>query len=48
MGITVIMGPMFVRMLPSDHSGDSCQFGSPSKTQKANFNNSKTTPILKI
>lgn len=28
--IAVIMEPMFVRMLPSDHSGDSYQSGSPS------------------
>lgn len=28
---------MFVRMLPSDHSGDSYQSGSPSKIQKYNF-----------
>jgi len=32
--IAVIKVPMFVRMLPSDHSGDSCQSGSPSKLVK--------------
>lgn len=32
------MVPMFVRMLPSDHSGGSYQSDLPSKIQKSKFN----------